>query len=476
MPHPRWRRIVDWTVLDRTVLDWAVLALVSILVPGATASAQPAGSSFSAWVGNLTQQWQTQIDRWRLAGDICFWLTVTVGVLGIVIGALQPLKRRWVKSAVVVLGVLISSLTLVKTARYESDHHSYYRAADAAELRVRRIQRWARPVADPEEEREAIAQVRALLDELEQIAARFDATPAAPVHAARDGWLGGVAFAQSLPAADKPDWLTGRAPEGDRVFFVGVAIDAALAAARRASFDNAIAAARGDLAARLGQARGYDTTALAEYLAEGASVADRYFDREPQGGYRYYTLVAMSRSRMEVDARLFGFRDKVQVPEQAVQAVQSVRPSSIAYQVRREETYATLGRDARQRVGTESYRAYETGRAARLKGDARSAVEALQAAVRASPEFFLAWYNLGLAQEAAGDRRAAEEAYRKALALEPGQPARDPSIYNTCGWLLYREGRYADALPLFEQALALEPSHATARRNLEATREKLGTR
>lgn len=453
----------------------AVVSLAGAVLP-AIASAQPAGSSFAGWIGGLTQQWQAQVDRWRSAGDACFWLTVTVGILGIVIGALQPLKRRWVKSAVVVLGVLISSLTLVKTARYESDHRSYYRAADAAEQRVRRIQRWARPVADSEEEREAIAQVRALLDELDEIARRFDAAPVAPVRAGGGGPLTAVAFAQALPESEKPDWLNGRKPEGDRVFFVGVAIDASLAAAREASFDNALAAARDDLGARLGEAKGYDPAALARYLAEGASVADRYFDREPRGGYRYYTLVTMSKSRMQVDARLFGFRDKVQVPQQAVQAVQSVQPSAPTYQLRREEAYAALGRDAQRRNSADTYALYEAARAARLGGDARTAVASLERAVRASPDFFLAWYNLGLAHEARGDRRAAEEAYRKALALEPAQPVRDASVYNTCGWLLYREGRYADALPLFERALAIEPAHPSARRNLDATRRKLGQR
>lgn len=448
----------------------ASFACVSV----AAASAQPAGSTFADWVASTTQLWQGQIDRWRSAGDACFRLTVGVGILGILIGGLQPFKARWVKPVVVVLGLLVSSLTLIRTARYDYDHRSYYRAADGAEQYVLRIRRWSHPLTNSlEEEEEAIQQVRALLDELDNIARRFDAQPAVPLRQSWSNPLTGVAFAQSLPEGKKPDWLNGREADGGSVFFVGVAIDASLATARRSSFENALAAARDDLAARIGPARGYDPAALAQYLAEGASAVDRYFDREPGAGYRYYTLLALSKSRMQADASLFGFREKVRVPDEAVRAVQSVQASPIVYQVRREEAYAKLTSEAKGRVGADAFRLYETGRVARLNGDAPAAVEALEQAVRAAPEFYLAWYNLGLARNAGGDRRQAELAYRKALALEPAQGLRDASVYNTLGYLLYREGRFAEAAALFEQALVLEPSHATARRNLTAARRNL---
>jgi len=80
------------------------------------------------------------------------------------------------------------------------------------------------------------------------------------------------------------------------------------------------------------------------------------------------------------------------------------------------------------------------------------------------------WYRLGLAYEAKGDLRKAEEAYGHAAQLADQQDVKEPSVYNTLGYLLLRQGRAADSAPCFEKALKIDPSHPEAQRNLEAAR------
>jgi len=76
---------------------------------------------------------------------------------------------------------------------------------------------------------------------------------------------------------------------------------------------------------------------------------------------------------------------------------------------------------------------------------------------------------LGDADASAGRLERAAQCYGEVVALEP----RDPDFRNNYGILLARSGDLASALAQFEAAVKLDPAHASARRNLELTREKM---
>lgn len=63
-----------------------------------------------------------------------------------------------------------------------------------------------------------------------------------------------------------------------------------------------------------------------------------------------------------------------------------------------------------------------SGRAVRAEADAL--FPAYRADVEANPEDWRAWYRLGLAYDASGDRRRAREAVRRAIRLERAGPGR----------------------------------------------------
>lgn len=63
------------------------------------------------------------------------------------------------------------------------------------------------------------------------------------------------------------------------------------------------------------------------------------------------------------------------------------------------------------------------GKAHGIAGRYAAAIEVLERATRLDPESLEAWGTLGVAREGAGDLAGAEQAYRRVLALEPGNPA-----------------------------------------------------
>jgi len=90
------------------------------------------------------------------------------------------------------------------------------------------------------------------------------------------------------------------------------------------------------------------------------------------------------------------------------------------------------------------------------------------------PDFGITWLHRSMeAWARRHDARAAEAACRQALRRGLALPA----AYNTLGFDLWSQGRYAEAAQAMRQALALDRGNAVARANLEETLERLeGTR
>ncbi len=85
-------------------------------------------------------------------------------------------------------------------------------------------------------------------------------------------------------------------------------------------------------------------------------------------------------------------------------------------------------------------------------GKYAEAARAYQAILDQHPDSLLAWTNLGNAEVQLGNRNDAENAFRKALAIDPS--SRD--ALNNLAWLLYESKRYDEAEPLARKAVALQ--------------------
>ncbi|MBD2576486.1 tetratricopeptide repeat protein [Oscillatoria sp. FACHB-1406] len=83
----------------------------------------------------------------------------------------------------------------------------------------------------------------------------------------------------------------------------------------------------------------------------------------------------------------------------------------------------------------------------------------LQMAAAILPDFFEAWYNLGIALASANENEAALEAYARADRLRPNQL----DILLARGAILEKLERYEDAIALYDAILAIAPQSTAAR-------------
>ena len=92
---------------------------------------------------------------------------------------------------------------------------------------------------------------------------------------------------------------------------------------------------------------------------------------------------------------------------------------------------------------------YQLGARYYRKGDYDLARDRLELALKQDPKNGLAWSALGLTYEALGNIRLAEDAYTKAVRVEP----RDFKIQENYAVFLCRQDRFDDALKYFDKAI-----------------------
>jgi len=79
-------------------------------------------------------------------------------------------------------------------------------------------------------------------------------------------------------------------------------------------------------------------------------------------------------------------------------------------------------------------------------------------------------YNRGVRARITKDWKAAENAFRKAVALRPGFP----DAWNELGYALRHQGRYAESLKAYDEALRLRPNFPEALEYLGEAYVKMG--
>ena len=84
------------------------------------------------------------------------------------------------------------------------------------------------------------------------------------------------------------------------------------------------------------------------------------------------------------------------------------------------------------------------------QGQTTIALDELKQSIAADPNFGDAYNVRGLIYMRLNDFRLAEESFRRALVLNPA----DANTRHNFGWLMCQQGRHAEAMPFFAQALA----------------------
>ncbi|MCA3357449.1 MAG: tetratricopeptide repeat protein [Roseomonas sp.] len=114
----------------------------------------------------------------------------------------------------------------------------------------------------------------------------------------------------------------------------------------------------------------------------------------------------------------------------------------------------------------------DLGNARRAAGDKAAAIEAFSAAIKTEPGFAFAHFNLADTLLEAGDMQRASAAYDDIIARR--FPGIDGDFHVNRGLCRLQLGDAAGAMEAFRAALALEPGHSRAAAALSDTRQKLG--
>jgi tetratricopeptide (TPR) repeat protein len=102
------------------------------------------------------------------------------------------------------------------------------------------------------------------------------------------------------------------------------------------------------------------------------------------------------------------------------------------------------------------------GRAAEQQGDLDQAMAAYRAAVERDHRRADAYARMAVLNDKQGKFRESAELYRKALAVQPG----DPDIFCDMGYSFYLQRRWAEAEMNLRQSIAINPDHQRAHNNL----------
>jgi tetratricopeptide (TPR) repeat protein len=101
---------------------------------------------------------------------------------------------------------------------------------------------------------------------------------------------------------------------------------------------------------------------------------------------------------------------------------------------------------------------FKSAQSLRRKGNAAQSITLLKNIVSQNPDYFLAWYNLGLAYTDKGDYVNGADALDKAIAIQlkllgSNQIQPEFTIYNTAGWAHMQINQYDIAEKYFKVAL-----------------------
>jgi tetratricopeptide (TPR) repeat protein len=420
----------------------------------------------------LKEQREQKIEQWEMQATMALAMVILVGVISAVIAFLQKINFKSNKLVTAILGFIIAVITVIDANLYP-DPQTLNRTILKARGILEDIEIDLAIEVKPEDRPIWREGIQEKLKEIRRIEDEFLAA-----NESMDFELIAAAYAQE---GKEPSWIADPPEDKNYLYFIGSAEHQSLSQAKDLSLADAKHAAAENLTLQIQKTQGFQDAkinfnALSDYLTKSAEIARAHYSLDRSKGlYKYYTLLKLAKSVLEIDLTFFGIQEKISMPEtkklyETLEAASSPRK---AYYADRTQTYQKMLEQTRESLEPEDYKAFMQARRTRLQGEVRSSIPALERITQVYPAFFMGWYNLGLAYDALEDSAKADRAYNKAIDLEPRQTVREASIYNTYGDFLRRHENYAAARRYLEKALAINPNHELARNNLRVVQDAL---
>lgn len=312
------------------------LALILSLAPVALyAQASENRRSDVEQLRTSLQKHEVRIQGWEKTANIIIGLTLTVGILGVIVGLLQGLQKNWCKTATVVIGAAISIITLVNNTLFPDDYRVLrQKALQGSEILsdFEKVVASGPPQGDDDR--------NAWLDECKKFDHQLYELELEELHqgvrnSSNLNLIPPVYAAPHADRAQKPAWIAKPPTDQNNLYFLGEGVDKSLEKAREASHTDAISRATAYFSRSLGgvqqtQVSAVDLNALSGYLVKSAETAGTFFDYE-NDAWHYYTLLRLHREILETDLKFWELERRKDVPQGINAAVQTVQAPVNAY-------------------------------------------------------------------------------------------------------------------------------------------------
>ena len=231
---------------------------------------------------NKTHGWQHQ-------SMLLLWFTIIAGILGLAVSALQGFKNNGSKVATAILGVAISTLTLINTTAFDADHRTLRNNAiqyhaDIVDARTQlEIDYDKANEADRKIYRQMVIELIKKVDHAEaQMLAKTATLEILPeVHA----------------AAEQPEWLIKLPTDRFAQYFSGKGEDPSLAVAKDAAYNNAVEGAVRSLGSRSSESTIAPDDPMRKYVVSSSEVDKTYSSYDANRRmYSVYILLKISKT------------------------------------------------------------------------------------------------------------------------------------------------------------------------------------
>jgi len=426
-------------------------------------------------IGKILEEQMNEVTKWEVKANILVFLTIVVGALGVATGVFQKFEYKWCKVATMIAGAVISLIMVITNTVFDIDHRTLRSKAHEARRLAYDVRILLAQDIDEEDRQAWLDEIQQKLHKISDLGADLYST-----QISFNINLTSTAYAQSQKQlAQQPEWITKTPSDKMNLYFTGFGEGTTIKQAKENSFQDAI-----DLAAEylIFQFRGKQQSepdsinikALSEYLIKSAKTRETYLDpNRPNGLYHYYTLLALNRGIADTDMRFFAVKERVQLPRKFRESLEKAQSMVEDRFVQMRTVYKDILTSAKDSLSVQQYKKFLEGQRLRKTGDFEGAINVLKEVTREDPMFYLGWYVLAQVYDDLDNFPQANQAYKKAAELEPTQPARHASFYNTYGYFLIKHKKYEDAIVYLKKAVEIDPDHPYAARNLKAAEAAL---
>jgi hypothetical protein len=406
---------------------------------------------------------QSDVNKWEGAAAAFVGLSVFVGILGITTGVLQRYKGKAFKTTTIVLGAVISAVTLVNNTLLNGNFRFKAAAGHRIIGDIDFLLESGYTPGNAKERSEWDGSIRSLLKKFNEL--KYDiGTSRASLTTPFLSLAGPLYARQENPKL--PPWISTPPSDPSLLKFVGIGESASLDNAKSYSLLNAQSEAvrhlRVQLDSRLGrQSESLNSQLLSEYLMEAGTVENTYFQYlENPGVYRYYTLFVLDRTFLSEDISIFLIQNKINLPTRSQTGMKEPFPSfqgDLGQSIKQQESLLNTTRES---LPPQEYEEFMTARKNRLEGQLQTALPVFERIIQVHPTFSRGWHELALTYDALGEAAKADPAFLKALELDSSLATKDLSLVFNYTSFLVRQNRIDEAKDFLFKASSLQPENA----------------